>query len=157
MELIKISNEIFKPGIKLCGWIRADKEDKSYLQKLGIQGEMIWVEDGNEPTTKKWEFGYKGTLECAVKTFLYDVGLLPPTETGPTNKEVHGYNGHYSFCEIVNAYTLKNIWSWPGFNPSVFTAIDENGNQLPREQQIQWRVHKNDKNKKSSGIKKLEQ
>jgi len=44
----------------------------------------------------------------------------------------------FEHCHVTEAVIKRLIAEWPGFWPNCFTAIDANGNQLPKEDQHYW-------------------
>lgn len=55
---------------------------------------------------------------------------------GVTGQMVYApLNNAIEFCSCSDDVMQRLIKQWPGFHPGCFTAVDSNGNQLPREEQ----------------------
>ena len=104
------------------GWIHGSKESYDVLKRLGVYGPMQYNADGDGFVWSKW---CNGSL----------------IEHGPSNKELTGFDGHFSHCYVKNIEDLKQIKAgWPVLKFAVFTALDAEGKQLEPQYQTAWRM-----------------
>ncbi len=98
------------------GWIYARKDQEQYLRSLGVTGAMHWT-----PTEHREDWVDANGVTHVV---------------GPYLKVADGY---FQQCIVKSVKDMETlIYTHTACFAASFTGIDEDGNQLPKEDQIYW-------------------
>lgn len=69
-----------------------------------------------------------------------DKPLLQDTFNVKGEMIYNGVHGCFEHCEIDLEAAERLQQGFPGFVPACFTAVDNGGNQLPRDEQPCWKM-----------------
>ncbi len=99
------------------GWIYARKEQEQILRSFGVTGAMSWIPNEHR---EDWVDADGGT---------HVIGLYLKVA-----------EGYFEQCIVKNTDDMARLMCYhPAFIPGSFTGVDEEGNHLPKGEQIYWK------------------